>query len=89
MDIVIFSVGIYRNIVVAVTGDAKKFGIFVEAVSATSVRNQGEKVLRSQIVDPWKRSIWGSDDIFLGVVIEITEFHKKSSCFIMILRQLF
>lgn len=53
IDIVIFSVGIVWNIVVAVTGNAEQLGIFVEAVTSAGVGDQAEKVLGSEIIDPW------------------------------------
>ena len=79
MDVIIFAVGIYRNIVVTVACDAQKLGILIKAVASAGIGNQGEEILSSQIVDPWKRGVRGSDDIFFCLVIKLTEFHKKSS----------
>ena len=44
-----------------------------------TVAYQGEEILSSQIVDPWKGCVRGCDEIFFRLIIEITEFHKKSS----------
>lgn len=63
LDVVVASVLIERRIVITVTGQTQKFCVLVEAVSAAGIGNQRKEVLRSQIVDPRKRSLRACDDI--------------------------
>ncbi len=77
LDIEIMAVGILRGVVVAETGQAEELRIFIEAVAAASVGDQGEEFLTPQIVDPGKRSLWSGDDVFFCLVVKITVFHEK------------
>ena len=45
MNVVVFSVGIDRDIIVAVPGDSEQLGILIEAVTAAGIGNQRKKVL--------------------------------------------
>ena len=54
VNIVVMSVGIQRNVIVAVSGEAQKLGIFIEAVPSSCVGNKGEKVLASQVMVFWR-----------------------------------
>ena len=75
LDVVVASVLIERRIVITVTGQTQKFCIFVEAVSAAGVGNQRKEVLRSQIVDPRKRSLRACDDILFFRIIKMSKLH--------------
>ena len=75
INIVILSIGIIWNVIVAVAGDAEQFGIFIEAVASAGVGDQAEKVLGSKIVNPWQRGAWSGDDVLTGFVVEMSEFH--------------
>ena len=48
----------------------------IETVAASGVADQGKEVFAAEVVDPGKRSLWGSDDVFFCGIIEITEFHS-------------
>ena len=73
--VVILSVGIYRNVIVAVAGDAKELGILIEAVAAAGIGNQGEEILRTKVVDPGKRCVRGSNDVFFPFIVKMSEIH--------------
>ena len=75
VNIVIFSVGIVWDIIVAVAGDAEQLGIFIEAVASAGVGDQAEKILGSKIVDPWQWGAWSGDDVLAGFIVEMSEFH--------------
>ena len=77
--VIVFSIRICRKIIVAVTGKPEQLCIFIKAVTTAGIGDQAEKVLRSQIIDPWKRSVRGCDHILLFFVVKETEFHWKSS----------
>ena len=77
--VIVFSVGIGWNIVVAVTCDTKELGIFIEAVASAGVGNQGEEILGAKVIDPWQWGIWCGNDVFFTDVIKMSEFHKWTS----------
>ena len=74
-DIVIFSISVVRDIVVAVTCDTKQLCIFVEAVSAAGIGYERKEIVASEVVDPRKRSPRGCDDVLAVGVIKISVFH--------------
>ena len=74
IDEIVTSVRICRDIIVTVTGQAQKFGIFIEAVSACGIRDEGKEVFISQIVDPRIRRLRIGDYIFFVCIIEVSEF---------------
>ena len=76
LNIVVMSIAVIRNIVVTITCQTKKLRIFIETVTSACIGNQREKILGSQIVDPWEWSLWGCDDIFFSGIIKISVFHK-------------
>ena len=51
-DIKIMSVVVIGNTVVPVTGDTEKLSIFIEAIAAAGIRDQTEKAIGPQIIDP-------------------------------------
>lgn len=73
LDVVVASVLIERRIVITVTGQTQKFCVLVEAVSAAGIGNQRKEVLRSQIVDPRKRSLRACDDILFFRIIKMSK----------------
>ena len=75
LDVVVASVLIERRIVITVTGQTQKFCVLVEAVSAAGIGNQRKEVLRSQIVDPRKRSLRACDDILFFRIIKMSKLH--------------
>ena len=85
LNVVIFSVGIYRNVVVAVAGNAQQLGILVEAVAAAGIGNQGKEILGAQVIDPGQRGIRCGDHIFFIRIIEMSEIHGKSSLKVLFL----
>ena len=80
LDVDVVAVHVQRGAVVAVAGQAAHPGVAVKAVAARRVGDQTEKVLAAKVVDPGQGCLRGSDDIFLAIVIEMTEFHK---CFLL------
>ena len=74
-NIVVVSVAIIRNIVVTVSRQTKQLSIFIEAIASACVGDQRKEILGTQIVDPRKRSLRRSDDVFLIRIIEISKFH--------------
>ena len=77
LNVVIFSIRVQRHAVVAVPGDPEHFCILVEAVSAAGIRYDREEVIAAKIVDPGKWCPGSRDDIFEGLVIKITIFHRS------------
>ena len=75
LDKVVPAVGIRRHIVIAVAGKAQELCVFIKAVASAGVRNQGEKVFVSQVIDPWKGSSGRCDDILFVLIIKVSEFH--------------
>ena len=45
LNIVVMTVAIHRNVVVAVAGDAKELGVLIKAVTAAGVGDQGKEIL--------------------------------------------
>ena len=77
-DIKIMSVIVIGNTVVPITGDAEKLCIFIEAVTAAGIRDQTEKAIRSQIIDPRKGCIRALNDIFHRSVVKKSIFHSEN-----------
>ena len=75
MDIIVFAIGVYGNIVITITGNAEKLCVFVETVASAGVGDQRKEIVRSKIVDPGKRSVRGGNDIFFGIIVKMSEFH--------------
>ena len=75
-NVVVLSIGIHRNIVVAVTGNAKELGVLIEAVSAAGIGNQGKEIPGTKVIDPGQGSVRGSDHIFFIHIIEMSEIHE-------------
>ena len=67
---------VQRIVVVAVARDAAQSGILVEGIAAGGVGDQGEEIPASQVVDPWKRGLWGFDYILSFSVVEVSESHR-------------
>ena len=88
-DIVVFSVGIYRDIIVAVTSDTEQLCIFIEAIAAAGVGNQCEEILGAKVIDPWQRGIWCCNNIFFIGVIKMSEIHSGSPLINFILAEFF
>ena len=74
----ITSDAVHRHAVVTITGNAAELSIFVEIITASGIRDQTEKVLVTQIVNPRKRSPRISDNILTMSVIKMSVFvaHK-------------
>jgi len=80
LDVEITPAVVHRHVVVAIAGDTAELGILVEAVATSGVRDEGEKILVAQIVDPGPRSLRVCDDILAVLIVEMTVtflFHKK------------
>ena len=75
-DEIITSVCVCGYVVIAVSCQTEKFCIFVEAVSSACIGNERKEIFISEIIDPRQWSFRGCDDIFFGVVIKMSEFHK-------------
>ena len=71
------TIGVHLTVVIAISGNTKKFCILIECISAGSVRDQAEEALGSQIVDPGKRCLRCGDHIFFVIIVKVTEFHKS------------
>ena len=79
VDVDAVAVHVQRGIVVAVAGQAAHPGVPVKAVTARCVGDQTEEVLTAKVVDPGQGRLRGGDDVFLILVIKISELHNASS----------
>jgi len=79
LDVDPVAVHVQRGIVVAVAGQAAHPGVPVKAVTARCVGDQTEEVLTAKVVDPGQGRLRGGDDVFLILVIKISELHNASS----------
>ena len=75
VQIEIASAGIGGNVIVAVTGQAEHTCVLIEAVTAGSVGEQGEKLLASQIVNPRVGRVRPGDDVLPALVVKKAELH--------------
>ena len=75
-DVKIFPVAVPGNIVIAVTGQAEKFCILIEGISAAGVGNQSEEIPASQIINPGKGRFGRCNYIFLMRIVKTTELHN-------------
>ena len=80
-NVVIASALIGWTIIVAVAGQTKKLGIFIEGIAASGIGNQAEEILRAEIIDPGKGCFGSFDDIFLCRIVKMTEFHDECLLF--------
>ena len=78
LDIEIVTVVVIGNIVIPVTGNAKKLRIFIKAVPAAGIRDQTEKAIGPQIIDPRQWSIRALNDIFHRSVIKKSILHSEN-----------
>ena len=69
---------IERAIIVAVACEPAQPRVAVEAVAARGVGHEREKVLASQIIDPWQRRARAGDHVFTSVIVEETKLHPKT-----------
>ena len=79
LDVDPVAVHVQRGVVVAVAGQAAHPGVPVKAVAARRVGDQTEEVLTAKVVDPGQGRLRGGDDVFLILVIKISELHNASS----------
>ena len=79
LDVDPVAVHVQRGIVVAVAGQAAHPGVPVKAVTARCVGDQTEEVFAAKVVDPGQGRLRGGDDVFLILVIKISELHNASS----------
>ena len=80
LDVEITPAVVHRHVVVAIAGDTAELSVLVEAVATGGIRDEGEKILIAQIVDPGPRSLRVCNDILAMLVVEMTVtflFHKK------------
>ncbi|MNC29163.1 hypothetical protein D3C75_774040 [compost metagenome] len=75
MQVVVAAAIVQRNIVIPVTGKSSHACITVEGVTAGSIRNKTEKLLVTEVVDPWIRCFWGVNYILFTSVVKSSEFH--------------
>ena len=76
LDVEVATAHVYRYVVVTVTGDSAKTGIFIEVIAACGVRDQREELLCTEVVDPRVRSLRILNDVFFVCVIKIAKFHE-------------
>ena len=79
IDIKVLAAVVHRHVVVPVACDATETGIAVEAVPPGGVRDYGEEVLVTQVIDPGPWSFVLGDDILSGGIIKISVFHSQIS----------
>ena len=72
------SAHICRDIIVAVAQDALKLRVTVEAVAASGIADEGEKLLAAQIVDPGHGSCRGFNYILFSFIVKKTILHDES-----------
>ena len=72
------AVVVIGNIIVPVAGDPKKLCILIEAIPAAGVRDQTEKAIGPQIIDPRQWSIRALNDIFHRSVIKKSILHSEN-----------
>ena len=87
LDVDPVAVHVQRGIVVAVAGQAAHPGVPVKAVTARRVGDQTEEVLAAKVVDPGQGRLRGGDDVFLILVIKISELHNASSLKLRLVRR--
>ena len=75
LNIDVLSVVIIWNVVIAITRKPEEFGVFVKGISAAGVGYQCEKILISEVIDPGQWCFGCCDDVFLGLVVKMSEFH--------------
>ena len=75
LDVEVTAVGVQRDVVVAVAREAAQAGVLVERVAAGRVRHEREEVLVAEVVDPGVGRVRRLDDVFAGLVVEVSEFH--------------
>ena len=80
LNIEVMSVRIERRVVVAITCEAEKLGVFIKSVSAAGIGNQCEEFFTAEIIDPGKRCLWGCDYILFFLIVEMTVFHVWLLC---------
>ena len=66
---------VLRHVIVSEACNTTHLCIFIEIVSSGCIGNKTEEVFISQVVDPWKGSVWCLDYIFFSFIIEMAEFH--------------
>ena len=65
IDKIIPPVRVSRHVVIAVACEPKKLRIFIEAVAAAGIGNQGKEIFISQIINPGKRRRRRCNNVFL------------------------
>ena len=75
LDVEVSAAHVYRDVVVAVTGDTAQTSVLIEAVSACGVGYQRKESLCSEVVYPRIGGTGRSNDILTFFVVKMTEFH--------------
>ena len=73
------SVAVKRHIVVPISRQPQKLGVFIEAVASAGIGDKRKEVLRAQVIDPGKGRLRNSDHILFPFVIKISVFHTGTS----------
>ena len=80
-NVIVASTLIGWTIIVAVAGQTKQLGIFIEGIAAGGIRNQAEEILCAKIIDPGKGCSGSFNDVFLCRIVKMTEFHDECLLF--------
>ncbi len=75
LDIIVVAPAVHGAVVIAVSGQAEKLGIFIETVATGRVGNQSEKVLGSQVVNPGEGSFRSSNNILSFLIVKMSILH--------------
>ena len=76
LDVEVSAAHVYRDVVVAVTGDTAQTSVLIEAVAACRVGYQREETLGSEVVYPRVGSTGRGNYILAVFVIKMTKFHQ-------------
>ena len=79
LDIEVFTIGIKRAVVIAITGETQELGILIEGVTSACVGDQRKELIGSEVVDPGSRSFGSSDNVLFVRIIKKTELHRHFS----------
>ena len=66
-----------RAVVVAVAGQPAQPRVAIEAVAARRIRQECEKILAPQVVDPRQRRARACDHVFTPLIVKETKLHPK------------
>ena len=77
LDVNMEALLIDRAVVVAVAGQPAQPRVAIEAVAARRIRQECEKILAPQVVDPRQRRARACDQVFTPLIVKETKLHPK------------